>query len=271
MLIEGAVNPLYSQQLSTNCPQDYFLSEFNRIQYIFGGVNSGKSSYCQTLAKLAILAHLGAAIPCSSAILYPLSKIVSVSCQRDQEFRLNSSFENEMVLVERMLKATEKRGSYLVLVDNFGSSTSQVDASKHFKVLSEVLSKRKCLALFATSNLGLLSLANEYPFVSAFQMGTEEGQKFKLVNISKVDNIICSDLEKFEKLIENLDLRESFKRNGEIVRNCLVSDMDVELDPYLNEFFHMVKNVKKLEVDKEKICEEEFKRKMDKIREEFLN
>jgi len=163
MRLDRARHPVLDQLFSTPVvPNDVAAGGGTPSVVVVSGPNgSGKSTLLTTTALVVIMAHVGAPVPCSAAVLRPF-RAVFTRMGFDDDLAANaSSFVVEMREAASIL---ERAGpDTLVLIDELGRSTGPMDgAGVAWAILERLIAAGAC-CLFVTHMHELLALADAYP------------------------------------------------------------------------------------------------------------
>ncbi len=165
-------------------PNDVCLDAKTRMLVITGPNMGGKSTYMRQIALIVLLAHVGAYVPASEAVIGSVDRIFTRIGAADDLASGRSTFMVEMTETANILH--NATANSLVLMDEVGRGTSTFDglslawACAHY--LAEGL---RAFTLFATHYFELTSLPEEVATVSNVHLGATEHQD-KLVFLHTV-------------------------------------------------------------------------------------
>ncbi|KAA0168988.1 hypothetical protein FNF31_00149 [Cafeteria roenbergensis] len=163
--IRQARHPVLDQCFSAPVvPNDVSLGGSDpRVMIVSGPNGSGKSTLLTTAALIVVMAHVGAPIPCESALLRPVKALLTRMGFDDDLAAHASSFVVEMREAAGILERADS--DTLVLIDELGRSTGPLDgAGIAWAILEEIIfSRASCM--FVTHMHELLGLADAYPQV----------------------------------------------------------------------------------------------------------
>jgi DNA mismatch repair protein MutS len=143
-------------------PNDLALSEHERMLIITGPNMGGKSTYMRQTALIAILAHIGSAVPAEAATIGPLDRIFTRIGAADDLTGGRSTFMVEMTETANILNSATR--SSLVLMDEVGRGTSTFDGlSLAWAAARYIAQKIGAFTLFATHYFELTTLPEEVP------------------------------------------------------------------------------------------------------------
>eukprot|EP00494_Astrolonche_serrata_P025075 UN25336 len=147
--IKGARHPCVEQIVDSYIANDIQMSSDERFQLITGPNMGGKSTYCRTVALIAIMALIGSYVPASSA---SMSVVDSIRCRigaGDHQLGGVSTFMAEMLDISSILEGSSE--NTLVVIDELGRGTSTSDGYGIARAIAEhMASKIRCFCLFAT-------------------------------------------------------------------------------------------------------------------------
>jgi DNA mismatch repair protein MutS len=158
-------------------PNDLALSEHERMLIITGPNMGGKSTYMRQTALIAILAHIGSAVPAESATIGPLDRIFTRIGAADDLTGGRSTFMVEMTETANILNSATR--SSLVLMDEVGRGTSTFDGlSLAWAAARHIAQKIGAFTLFATHYFELTTLPEEVPACRNVHLdATEHGRE----------------------------------------------------------------------------------------------
>ncbi|EAL65466.1 hypothetical protein DDB_G0283957 [Dictyostelium discoideum AX4] len=212
-------------------PNDTLINETASFQLIHGCNMSGKSTYIQQVALLTIVAHIGYFLPAEFATVPIVDQIISRLGTSDNIQSNASTFMTEMKEISYILENTTE--SSLVIIDELGRGTSNMDGSSIAWSISEHLSMIGCYTLFVTHYQQLLNLATFYPNIRVyhFQVSKDDssGLKYNYLFSEGVSSIDSYGVETAElagidsKVIQSAktirNLLESKSNNNQINPN----------------------------------------------------
>lgn len=149
------------------------LNEKNSLWLITGPNMAGKSTFLRQNAIIAIMAQMGAYVPCESAHIGVVDKIFSRVGASDDLAKGRSTFMVEMVETASILNQADERS--FVILDEIGRGTATFDGlSIAWAVVEHLHEINKCRALFATHYHELTSLVSKLPRMSLHCMKIKE-------------------------------------------------------------------------------------------------
>ncbi len=165
LVLENGRHPVVERNTDQYVPNDALFTTENNISIITGPNMGGKSTYMRQIALIVIMAHIGAFVPASGAIIPDIDAIYTRIGANDDIAGGRSTFMVEMTETAFILNnATEKS---LVLLDELGRGTATYDGLSLAWSVTEHLSKKiKCFALFATHYLEMTELPQTHPNIS---------------------------------------------------------------------------------------------------------
>ncbi len=158
-------------------PNDLSLSEHERMLIITGPNMGGKSTYMRQTALIAILAHIGSAVPAAAATIGPIDRIFTRIGAADDLTGGRSTFMVEMTETANILNSATR--SSLVLMDEVGRGTSTFDGlSLAWAAARQIAQKVGAFTLFATHYFELTTLPEEVPACRNVHLdATEHGRE----------------------------------------------------------------------------------------------
>lgn len=151
--IKSGRHPLYENIVDTYIPNDLELLGGNfddtswsregnkRIGIITGANASGKSVFLIQTGLIVYLAHIGCFVPCDSARIGLVDRILTRTRTQDTVSLLKSSFELDSLQMARCLSQMSKKS--LILIDEFGKGTDIIDGPSLFGAIIQQLAESK--------------------------------------------------------------------------------------------------------------------------------
>ena len=156
--------------VGNNCCLD---DERGRLWLLTGPNMAGKSTFLRQNAIIAIMAQMGAFVPCSYARIGVIDKIFSRVGASDDLARGRSTFMVEMVETAGILNRADERS--FVILDEIGRGTATFDGlSIAWAVVEHLHEVNKCRALFATHYHELTALTSKLPSMTLHCMKIKE-------------------------------------------------------------------------------------------------
>jgi DNA mismatch repair protein MSH6 len=130
------------------------------ISLLTGANAAGKSTILRMTCIAVIMAQIGCYLPCTSATLTPVDRIMSRLGANDNIFAAQSTFFVELSETQKILSEATPRS--LVILDELGRGTSSYDGVAVAQaVLHDIATRVGCVGFFATH---YRSLAKEFEF-----------------------------------------------------------------------------------------------------------
>jgi DNA mismatch repair protein MSH6 len=130
------------------------------IDLLTGANAAGKSTILRMTCIAVIMAQVGCYLPCTSATLTPVDRIMSRLGANDNIFAAQSTFFVELSETQKILSEATPRS--LVILDELGRGTSSYDGVAVAQaVLHDISTRVGCIGFFATH---YRSLAKEFEF-----------------------------------------------------------------------------------------------------------
>ncbi|KAF2476637.1 DNA mismatch repair protein Msh6 [Lindgomyces ingoldianus] len=134
------------------------------IDLLTGANAAGKSTILRMTCIAVILAQVGCYLPCTSATLTPIDRIMSRLGANDNIFASQSTFFVELSETQKILSEATPRS--LVILDELGRGTSSYDGVAVAQaVLHDVASRVGCVGFFATHYRSLAKEFENHPEV----------------------------------------------------------------------------------------------------------
>lgn len=147
--------------------------EKGRLWLLTGPNMAGKSTFLRQNAIIAVMAQMGAFVPCSSARIGVIDKIFSRVGASDDLARGRSTFMVEMVETASILNQADERS--FVILDEIGRGTATFDGlSIAWAVVEHLHEANKCRTLFATHYHELTALTSKLPHMTLHCMKIKE-------------------------------------------------------------------------------------------------
>uniref|UniRef100_A0A915D5Y3 DNA mismatch repair proteins mutS family domain-containing protein n=1 Tax=Ditylenchus dipsaci TaxID=166011 RepID=A0A915D5Y3_9BILA len=160
-------------------PNDVHLTNGSGSRFVVltGANMGGKSTYLKSAALTVFMAQMGCIVPCDSARFSMIDGIFTRVGAADYQFKGISTFMAEMCDCATTLEiATENS---FIVIDELGRGTSTYDGfGLAWAIAEEIVTRVKCVCIFATHFHELSALKTRYPHV---------------VNNLKVDTIVNED------------------------------------------------------------------------------
>jgi DNA mismatch repair ATPase MutS len=138
------------------------INGWNQFAIITGANMSGKSTFLRTIGVNYILAMTGAPVCASNLEFYPV-QIHSSIRTNDSLARNESYFYAELKRLKQIIDELESGKRKFILLDEILKGTNSKDKQAGSFALIEQLLRYKSVGMFATHDLALGDLANQYP------------------------------------------------------------------------------------------------------------
>ena len=189
--IVGGRHPVVEAQVEQFIANDCTLSPARALLMITGPNMGGKSTFMRQVALICLLTHVGAFVPATSAHIGPLDAIHTRIGASDDLASGRSTFMVEMT--EAAAIVNRATGQSLVLMDEIGRGTSTFDGLALAQAIAEhLLTRNRCLTLFATHYFELTRLAQQYPPCANVHLGAVE-HRHRIVFLHAVEAGPASD------------------------------------------------------------------------------
>lgn len=127
---------------------DLFLGPMSRFRVITGPNRAGKSTYLRQAVLNVIMAHMGSYVPAEFCTTKPFKRIFTRIGTEDDIEASASTFTVEMREVAFILENVDEES--LVIIDELGRGTSNLDGAAIAWAISEELVRKHAYVLFAT-------------------------------------------------------------------------------------------------------------------------
>ena len=171
--IQRGRHPVVAEQVENFIANDLNLHAGRAMLLITGPNMGGKSTYMRQAALLALMACCGLPLPAQAIRVGPLDQIFTRIGASDDLAGGRSTFMVEMTEAARILHHATPHS--LVLLDEIGRGTSTFDGlALAWAIARHLLSRNRCLTLFATHYFELTQLAQEFPQLSNVHLDAAE-------------------------------------------------------------------------------------------------
>ncbi|KAI9807892.1 MAG: hypothetical protein M1825_005198 [Sarcosagium campestre] len=163
-------HPCFLPVTSDFIPNDIRLGgQRANINLLTGANAAGKSTVLRMTCVAVIMAQVGCYVPCVSARLTPVDRIMSRLGANDNIFAAQSTFFVELSETKKILSEATPRS--LVILDELGRGTSSYDGVAVAQaVLHHVATHTGCVGFFATHYHSLATEFAQHPEVAAKRM-----------------------------------------------------------------------------------------------------
>ena len=166
-------HPVVAEQVENFIANDLNLHPGRAMLLITGPNMGGKSTYMRQAALLALMACCGLPLPAQAIRVGPLDQIFTRIGASDDLAGGRSTFMVEMTEAARILHHATPHS--LVLLDEIGRGTSTFDGlALAWAIARQLLTRNRCLTLFATHYFELTQLAQEFPQLSNVHLDAAE-------------------------------------------------------------------------------------------------
>ncbi|KAF2436750.1 putative DNA mismatch repair protein Msh6 [Tothia fuscella] len=142
------------------------------IDLLTGANAAGKSTVLRMTCIAVILAQIGCHLPCTSARLTPVDRIMSRLGAFDNIFAAQSTFFVELTETKKILSEATSRS--LVILDELGRGTSSYDGVAVAQaVLHDVATRIGCVGFFATHYHSLAAEFCQHPEIRCCRMAID--------------------------------------------------------------------------------------------------
>ncbi|WP_443937910.1 MutS-related protein [Pedobacter sp. MW01-1-1] len=141
---------------------NFCLTEQPTVDIVTGSNMAGKSTFLRTVGINLVLAYLGAPV-CADEMTASLFSLNTYMRIRDSLNESTSTFKAELNRLKMILNNVAQQPDAFVLIDEMLRGTNSKDKYLGSKVFIEKLILEKTPALFATHDLQLADLSEDYP------------------------------------------------------------------------------------------------------------
>ena len=156
----GLAHPLIAKE--KNVPNDIQISGSNQLLLITGSNMSGKTTFLRTVGVNLILAQMGLPVTAESFAFSPM-KIFSSIRISDSLQENTSYFMAELKKLQKIKTGVQHSNASLVLIDEILRGTNSEDKYYGSAQFVKEMIALNCITLFATHDLKLSELENEFP------------------------------------------------------------------------------------------------------------
>jgi len=160
----GLAHPLIPP--SRRVANDFSIGSSERLILVTGSNMSGKTTFLRTIGVNLLLAQCGAPVCATSFRFTPMRLLTSLRIS-DSLQEQTSYFMAELKKLQRIVLRLRTGEPALVLIDEILRGTNSEDKTYGSEQFSRKLTEYHCLSLFATHDLTLGQLEQEYPGVIA--------------------------------------------------------------------------------------------------------
>ncbi|WP_316823327.1 MutS-related protein [Pedobacter gandavensis] len=146
---------------STRVLNDFQLKEIPTVDIVTGSNMAGKSTFLRTVGINMVLAFAGGPV-CASKMSVSIFHLLSYMRIKDSLNDQTSTFKAELNRLKMILDAISTSSNSLVLIDEMLRGTNSRDKYLGSKVFIEKLIEQKTPALFATHDLQLSEMVEDY-------------------------------------------------------------------------------------------------------------
>jgi DNA mismatch repair protein MSH6 len=166
-------HPCMLSSVTDFIPNDIRLGgEAANIDLLTGANAAGKSTVLRMTCVAVILAQVGCHLPCTSAKLTPVDRIMSRLGAFDNIFAAQSTFFVELSETKKILSEATSRS--LVILDELGRGTSSYDGVAVAQaVLHDVATRIGCVGFFATHYHSLAAEYSHHPEIRCCRMAID--------------------------------------------------------------------------------------------------
>ncbi|GAB7125795.1 DNA mismatch repair protein MutS [Silvimonas sp. JCM 19000] len=182
--IEAGRHPVVEAQIDDFIPNGVDFCATRKLLLITGPNMGGKSTYMRQVALIVLMAHVGAWVPATEAVIGRVDRIFTRIGASDDLAGGRSTFMVEMTETANILNNASEHS--LVLMDEVGRGTSTFDGlALAWAIARALIEKNRAYTLFATHYFELTRLAQDYPQVANVHLDAVE-HKDKIVFLHAV-------------------------------------------------------------------------------------
>ncbi len=171
--LKGCRHPVVETLTPQFVPNDFYLSDEDRLHIITGPNMSGKSTAMRQVALVQLMAQIGSFVPCSSASVCLVDRIFTRVGAYDDLTMGQSTFMVEMTETANILNNATSRS--LIILDEIGRGTSTFDGISIAWAVAEYIHDHvKAKTLFATHYHQLNNLALKFPAIKNYNIAVNE-------------------------------------------------------------------------------------------------
>ncbi len=159
-----AAHPLIAKQERVG--NDFSIGKNENVQLITGSNMSGKTTFLRTVGVNLLLAQCGAPVCAKSFVFSPMALLSSIRVS-DSLQEHTSYFMAELKRLQQIIRQLQSGAPALVLIDEILRGTNSEDKTYGSEQFIKKLLQYNCVALFATHDLNLSKLENEFPLMIA--------------------------------------------------------------------------------------------------------
>jgi hypothetical protein len=141
---------------------DYMLLSHPTVDIVTGSNMAGKSTFLRTVGINMVLAYAGGVV-CASQLHVSIFSVVTYMRIKDSLNDQTSTFKAELNRLKMILDSISRIPNSFVLIDEMLRGTNSKDKYSGSKVFIQRLISRKVPSLFATHDLQLSEMAEQYP------------------------------------------------------------------------------------------------------------
>jgi hypothetical protein len=141
---------------------DFSIGKQGLIQLVTGSNMSGKTTFLRTIAVNLLIAQCGAPVIATYFSFQPMQILSSLRIQ-DSLHEHSSYFLAELKKLQHIIHCLEAGGPAIVLIDEILKGTNSEDKTMGSGKFLEKLLQYNCLCLFATHDLALSRMEEEFP------------------------------------------------------------------------------------------------------------